>query len=202
MGERQTSLLTNSQREHLRKSGTGSAARMARKRVKERVYEGLHDFPLLVDAYEREGLSQAFEDRNLEENDHTLNVLPSAFAFLYLGITDTVEPEDLAKDAFEDFVGQGVKRAYQERGESVAKVEVSVDVTRAESDKPVEDMTLGEIQALARTGELDLEEAIDRLADRRMAEKLEEGSLSAENGPSENYKEWLAKMLFPEDESG
>jgi len=49
MADRQPSLLTNSQREYLQEGKEGSAERMARKRLKERVQEGLHDFPLLVE---------------------------------------------------------------------------------------------------------------------------------------------------------
>jgi len=47
-------------------------------------------------------LTEAFGDGDLDGKEHTLNVLSWSFALLYLGITDTVEPSDLAKDAFGD----------------------------------------------------------------------------------------------------
>jgi len=63
--------------------------------------------------------TEAFGDGDLDGKEHTLNVLSWSFALLYLRITDTVEPSDLAKDAFEGIAASGVRQAYLQRGYSV-----------------------------------------------------------------------------------
>jgi len=61
--------------------------------------------------------TEAFGDGDLDGKEHTLNVLSWSFALLYLRITDTVEPSDLAKDAFE-----GLPRAVLDRHTSSAGI--------------------------------------------------------------------------------
>lgn len=170
-----------------------------REAIVERVHESLHDYPTLVSQLDEKHRKRAFEDRDLENKEHTLNVLSSAFAFLYLGITDTVEPSDLAKDAFEDFVASGVKRAYLERGDVVADVDVSVDVTEADETKPLEEMTITEIQQLGQTGNISREEFVESMAD-RIKIGAAEGSLSPPEDISKSRGEWLADLFgIPED---
>ena len=169
-----------------------------REAIVERIHESLHDYPTLVSQLDEKHRKRAFEDRDLENKEHTLNVLSSAFAFLYLGITDTVEPSDLAKDAFEDFVASGVKRAYLERGDVVAEVDVSVDVTEADETKPLEEMTITEIQQLGQTGNISREEFVESMAD-RIKVGGEEG-LSPPEDISKSRGEWLADLFgIPED---
>lgn len=160
LDDRPRGILSEADRRYLRNPEEYSkqAKYERRQAIIERVHEALHDFPLLVYKLNEDSRKEAFEDRDLENKDHTLNVLSSAFAFLYLGITDTVEPSDLAKDAFEDFVGDGVKRAYRERGVVLKDVDVSIDVTEADPDQPIEEMTFQEAQDLALAGQLDREE--------------------------------------------
>jgi hypothetical protein len=165
-----------------------------RRAIIERAHEALHDFPLLVSQLDDESRAEAFEDRDLDQKDHTLNVLPSAFSFLYLGITDTVEPSDLAKDTFEDLVASGVRRAYLERGEPVAEVEVSIDVTKADRTKPLEEMTLTELQQLGQVGEITREEFIDQLADKIQFGRGE-ASLSPPEKVEKSRGEWLADLF-------
>jgi DNA-binding transcriptional ArsR family regulator len=200
--DRPRGILSPADRQYLRDPDEYSkqAGYERRRAIVERLHEALHDMPLLVSELDEDLRTEAFEDGDLDGKDHTINVLHSAFALLYLGITDTVEPEELGKDAFEDLVGQGVKRAYQERGEPVANVEVSVDVTRAESDKPIEDMSIGEMTALARAGELDREQVIQEMAEKLPAD--EHSSLSSDEEVAESRAEWLSDMLIPEEDTG
>jgi len=166
MADRQVSTLTNSQREFLKEGDDGASARMARKRIRERTHEALFDFPLLVSGLNEKDRKWIFEDYDLEDKDHTVNVLSSAFAFLYLGITDTVEPRDLAKEAFEDMVADGVKQAYLQRGESVRKVTVDIDVETGPSLEELreqDELGLIEIMQLIEAGELPAEEATELL---------------------------------------
>jgi hypothetical protein len=147
-----------------------------RQAIIERVHEALHDFPLLTSELDEVSRAEAFEDRDLENKEHTLNVLSSAFAFLYLGITDTVEPNDLAKDAFEDMVGDGVKRAYLQRGESVRNVAVNIEVETGPPLKELqteEILELPEIFQLLESGAVSGEEAREQL-NRLLQEKGEE----------------------------
>jgi len=113
------------------------AAYERRQAIITRVHEALHDFSLLVSELDEERLGEAFRDRDLDHKDHTINVLSSAFAFLYLGITDTVEPADLGKDSFENLVADGVKQAYLQRGDSVRNVTVDIEV---ETGPPLEEL--------------------------------------------------------------
>lgn len=137
-----------------------------RQAIIQRIHEGLHDFPLLVSKLDEDSRAKAFEDGDLETKDHTINVLSSAFTFLYLGITDTVEPSDLAKDGFEDIVADGIKQAYLQRGDSVRNVTVDIEV---ETGPPLEEILdqdeLGfiEIMQLIEAGELPAEEATELL---------------------------------------
>lgn len=192
MAERQASLLTDSQREYLKEGGDGAAARMARKRIRERVHEGLFDFPLLVS-----GLSE--KDRRGVFEDHALDVLPSAFAFLYLGVTETVEPTDLAKDTFKSMVEDGVKEAYRQQDRPVT-VDVSIEITPVDSDQPHEDMTIRELQRLAEVGEVDKQDFVELVADLLPGEDSD--SLSANYDIDESRAEWIADQTLPdEDES-
>jgi len=90
-----------------------------RRAIVERLHETLHDMPLLVSELDEDLRTEAFGDGDLDGKEHTLNVLSWSFALLYLRITDTVEPSDLAKDAFEGIAASGVRQAYLQRGYSV-----------------------------------------------------------------------------------
>lgn len=132
-----------------------------RRAITERVHETLHDFPLLVSQLDEELRAEAFEDGDLEHKDHTINVLSSAFAFLYLGITDTVEPADLAKDAFENAVENGMKKAFYRRGESVRNVTVDITVETGPSLEELRDrdeLGMLEVVQLVEAGEVSGEE--------------------------------------------
>jgi len=89
--------------------------------------------PLLVSELDEDLRTEAFGDGDLDGKEHTLNVLSWSFALLYLRITDTVEPSDLAKDAFEGIAASGVRQAYLQRGYSVEEVEVEVNVSTSQS---------------------------------------------------------------------
>jgi len=101
--------------------------------VERRLHEALHDMPLLVSELDEDLRTEAFGDGDLDGKEHTLNVLSWSFALLYLRITDTVEPSDLAKDAFEGIAASGVRQAYLQRGYSVEEVEVEVNVSTSQS---------------------------------------------------------------------
>lgn len=160
-------ILSPADREYLRNPDEYSkqAGYERRRAIVERLHEALHDMPLLVSELDEDLRTEAFEDGELDGKEHTINVLHSAFALLYLGITDTVEPEELAKDAFESMAASGVAEAYRSRGEPVADVSVSVEITPIDSSKPVEEMTLGEIQEHAKAGNMDPQVLLQRMTE-------------------------------------
>lgn len=155
------------------------AGSQRRRAIIERVHESLHDYPLLVSALDEESRAEAFEDGDLEDKEHTINILSSPIAFLYLGTLDLVDPRELGHQAFEDFVGDGIKQAYYQRGYSVKNVEVDIEVERGpalEELREEEDLTYGAIRQLMESGELTLEETAERLTElfRESAEDGEE----------------------------
>lgn len=161
MADRQPSLLTNSQREYLQEGKEGSAGRMARKRLKERVHEGLHDFSLLLDHLDERARKEIFVTWENDERG-IQNAVSSIIGFLYLGTTDNAEPADLAKDIFEERVEDGIKKAYLQRGESVRHVSVDITVETGpllEDLREREDLGLIDILQLVEAGELSGEEA-------------------------------------------
>ncbi|TKR24345.1 hypothetical protein [Natronomonas salsuginis] len=199
--DRPRGILSPADRRYLRHPDEYSdqAAYERRGAIVTRVHEALHDFPTLVSKLEEGRRREAFEDRDLEHKDHTLNVLPSVFAFLYLGITDTVEPPERAKDAFAGMIADGVQEAYRTRGEPVASVSVSIEITPIDSSKPVEDMTLAEIQDHAKAGNMDRQVLLQRLTEVFEEHDDTDGSLSAEHYDIDGSRGvWFVDMLTPE----
>jgi len=88
-----------------------------RRAIVERLHETLHDMPLLVSGTRRDLRTEAFGDGDLDGKEHTLNVLSWSFALLYLRITDTVEPSDLART-----LSRGLPRAVLDRHTSSAGI--------------------------------------------------------------------------------
>lgn len=161
LDQRPRGILSESDRQYLRNPDEYSKqARYERRRaIIERLHESLHDMPLLVSELDEESRGEAFEDGDLDGKDHTLNVLSWSFALLYLGITDTVEPSELAKDAFEGIAASGVRQAYHQRGYSVEEVEVEVNVKRGEPldelrEREPDELSYPEVNQLLESGEL------------------------------------------------
>ncbi len=173
MADRQPSLLTNSQREYLQEGKEGSAGRMARKRLKERVQEGLYDFPLLVEHLDEKPRREIFED--LEEN-HGPGALRSAAAavveLLYLSL-------DGNSKGVEEAVRQGVENAERElqdddktyyQAGSPFMADVEIDISRGYDIDEIEERfraglgdTLSPIEAgiLVKAGRIEPDEVAE-----------------------------------------
>jgi hypothetical protein len=181
LDQRPRGILSEADRQYLNNPDEYSkqAGYERRQAIIQRIHEALHDFPLLVSELDGDSRAQAFEDGNLENKDHTINVLSEAFAFLYLGITDTVEPTDLAKDAVEGIAADGVRRAYNRRGVSVADVEVNVEVTLGEPLSELEErdeLSYPEAKQLLESGRLSglpAEERLEILRDSIQSERAD-----------------------------
>nr|WP_010889895.1 hypothetical protein [Haloferax volcanii]AAA88100.1 unknown protein [Haloferax volcanii DS2] len=160
LDERARGILSPADRRYLQKPKEYSkqAGYERRRAIVERLHEALHDMPLLVSELDEDLRTEAFEDGDLDGKEHTLNVLSWSFALLYLGITDTVEPSDLAKDAFEG-IAERVRQAYLQRGYSVEEVEVEVNVKRGEPldelrEREPDELSYPEVNQLLESGEL------------------------------------------------
>ena len=200
LDERPRGILSPADREYLRNPDEYSkqAGYERRRAIVERLHEALHDMPLLVSELDEDLRTEAFEDGELDGKEHTINVLHSVFALLYLGITDTVEPEELAKDAFEDMAASGVREAYRSQGEPVADVSVSVEITPIDSSKPVEDMTLAEIQEHAKAGNMDPQVLLQRMTE-AFGEKREDNDSAFDvYDIDQSRAEWLTDMFLPD----
>jgi hypothetical protein len=128
--------------------------------MKERVHEGLHDFTLLLKHLDERARGEIFAPRD------TTDAISSIIGFLYLGTVGNAEPADLAKDAFENHVGEGIKKAYHQRGESVRNVTVDITVETGVSLEELRERDeLGSIEIfqLVESGELSGEEARELL---------------------------------------
>lgn len=171
--ERPRGILSKADRRYLENTEEYShqAAFARRQAIIERVHHALHDFPRLMAQLDEDARREAFEDPDPfpVKTEHVLNNLPSAFAFLYLGITDIVEPEELAKDAVEDIAASGVRKAFLQRGISVDEVEIDIDVTRGEpldelEKRGYDELSYDEMNKLLESGrlsDLSIEEILD-----------------------------------------
>lgn len=91
--DRERGILSEADRSYLR-GGTEYASiqseRNARARIRDRVYEGVRDFELLVGALPAEDRKLVFEKRFAElDGVEAFDALVSAVAFLYLAVGDT-----------------------------------------------------------------------------------------------------------------
>lgn len=159
LDERPRGILSEADRRYLRNPEEYSkqAGYERRQAITERLHEALHDMPLLVSELDEDTRTEAFEDGELAGKEATINILSWSFALLYLGITDTVEPSDLAKDAFEDIAASGVRQAYLQRGYSVEEVEVEVNVKKGEpldELREQDELSYPEVNQLLESGEL------------------------------------------------
>jgi hypothetical protein len=163
LDERPRGILSPADRRYLKNPDeySSQAAFERRRAISERIHESLHDYPLLLSLATEELRREGFEDRDLEKKDHTLNVLSSAFAFLYLGITDTVEPAEAAKDAFERVIADGVRQAYLQEGETVKNISIDLELDTGpsvEELKKQENPDVSTLLQLFEAGELSRDE--------------------------------------------
>jgi hypothetical protein len=206
LDDRPRGILSEADRRYLRNPEEYSkqAGYERRQAIIERVHEALHDFPLLVSELDKESRFEAFEDRE-KEGEASASVLPSAFAFLYLGLIHPDEPADLVKDTYEGLVGQGIKEAYLQRGVTVRNVTVDIEI---ETGPPIEelreqgDLHLFEIFQMIEAGELPAEEATE-LLNELMQERGDETLGDEFQGAAASFPVDIFVPLFeqPEEES-
>lgn len=126
--DRDRGILSTADREYLRgerEFGSEQAERNARARVRDRVYEALLDFELLVEHLSERDRELVFADR-VTEGGRGATALLSAVAFLYRGVGDTDVP-------FETVLAEGISLAEADDDRSVTvDFELTFDALRAD----------------------------------------------------------------------
>lgn len=198
--DRPRGILSEADRRYLRNPEEYSKqARYERRRaIIDRVRESFHDYPLLVSALDEESRTEVFKEEQSHHEEMTLNVLTSGFAFLYLGILDTIEPRELGHQAFEDILGTGIKQAYHQQGYSVKNVDVNVEVDRGPPLRELKEkgeLTQGGILQLLESGEMTAEEAAESLN-----ELLREAGFEGEEiEPTDTGLKYPNRVILEED---
>ncbi|WP_232686578.1 hypothetical protein [Halobacterium zhouii] len=178
--ERDRGVLSAADREYLRgdrELASVQAERNARARIRDRIYDALLDFEVLVEHLSERDLELVFEKRTAEaDGTEAFDALVSAVAFLYRGLGRT----DLD---FETVLREGVNlaEAADDRGATV-----SLDVTHHALDadhlrqKLAEDesLSLTEIAYLYESDDVTPEELAKFFGDSRMSE-LDDGRVQS-----------------------
>ena len=134
--ERQASVLTERQRKLLTAEEdldlSSDAKRMALRRVRERVQNGILDFRLLATHMDAEDRQRVFDDllgEGADESEFNIEggrAVRAALKFLYIGTTEYTTPAG-GQALFEEFLESAVEEAEMERGNAVKTVEFSVE---------------------------------------------------------------------------
>jgi hypothetical protein len=184
--DRERGILSPADRRYLQDSEAYSdqAAYERREAIKTRVREGLLDFSMLLSHLDADSRKEIFDGVD------DFSVYPGVFAYLYLGITDTAEPPDFAKDHFEEMVRQGVRDACTARGVSVRAVDVNVEVDMGEPIDELEDMPLADLSVDQARQLLD-EEGISRedYNDRRALDLIQQAKDGYQSGRPEQQSD-------------
>jgi hypothetical protein len=181
LDDRPRGILSEADRKYLKNPDEYSkqAGYERRQAIIERVHEALYDFPLLLSRFDKESRARAFSDIEPDNREDVIDVLPSVFAFLYLGIADTVEPADIAKDTFEDAIADGIRQAYHVRGYSLNRAGADIEVERGAQLKDLqerEDISFAEALQLYESGDVSNNNVIEALLRALESDRLEEGA--------------------------
>jgi len=212
MTDQPSSLLTATGREYVRGKEYDNAAneRNLRSRMRKRIYAALeYDGHLLTemnpsdrkqifrdwesrqyDSIPNDRLPQTDEERIEGDKERYLlkDGIEGLLTFLKLGIDEGNVGD------FDEMVANAVKAAENERGNAVKSVEVSISVEEYdETDKTIGEMTVDELTQRFQSGNLDLDAYIEEIAERRVAELEEEGSLSGRYG-TESHEEFFKRI--------
>jgi hypothetical protein len=166
--DRPRGILTKADRRYLEnpEEYSNQGAYERRQAIRERLYESLYDFSLLVNELDEETRREVFAGEGEDDREQPINVLHSVVALLYLGLTDTVEPDDWVNDAFRTMIARGVKRAYFERGYSVENVTVNFEVKRGpalDELREREKLDFDEVWQLINSGSMSKEREAEML---------------------------------------
>ncbi|MFB6269831.1 MAG: hypothetical protein ABEH83_07795 [Halobacterium sp.] len=179
-GERGRGVLTDADRAYLRgdrEYGSVQAERNARARVRERVYDALLDFELLVEGLDDRDLDLVFEKRAAEgDGTEAFDAFVSTLAFLYRGVDRT----DLD---FETVLREGVNlaEAGDDRG---ATVDFDVTYHALDADHlrgklgDGESLSLTEIAYLYESADVSRDELAAYFEDSR-APEIEDGRVQS-----------------------
>lgn len=200
--ERGRGILTPDDREFLKgekKYQNEQSERDARYRIRSRIKDAILDFSILLhhlDSRDREQVFSAYEDvgglsrtdeevsgeafRSLVEATMFKKGISDAISFFILGVEDTNEVVD-------SVIESGIAGAEEEKGYLVEEVSVEISIKREKPEVETlierfesgEPLSEDEIEAVIRSGELNLDEnTLDILFEKvseSLSEKIEEG---------------------------
>lgn len=146
--DRERGILTTADRRYLLgqsdiEPGT-QAERDTRQRIRNRVYNSLLDFEILLQHMEPRDRQQVFEKRSDSDPEHEWAVLESVDAtvgFLVLGLADLGQMDR----EFAKHIENGIRRAYAEREIVLDDVNCTVEVQEGEPYADLDQNDLNEI---------------------------------------------------------
>lgn len=166
--ERERGILSTKDRQYF-SQGAGieaksSAERVARARIRKRVYNAILDFKILIDEMEERDRKTVFSD--LPDDGDLHQGIVSELEFIYLALKE----QNLD---FDEYLEEAVENAEKKiaRKESDKRVEVDVDFTVQtnlvfEESRDISDYSDEEIGELLMNGEIDGEDAYYSLLER------------------------------------
>ncbi|MFC4988754.1 hypothetical protein [Saliphagus infecundisoli] len=170
--DRSRGILTPSDRAYLRgeyEPGSVQSERNTRERIRERVFESLRDFELLIEHLPERDRGLVFEKR-LEELDgpEAFDALVAAMAFLYRGIEDSdADVEEVLRE------GVALAEADRDRAVSVEFERTFHALSGEELLRRLEDgetLSLSELAYLQRSDDVPRGELADALASEKRVE--------------------------------
>ena len=147
--ERTNSVLTESQRKHLREGGGANATiRMARKRIRERLQASIFDYSLILNALPLEDIDEALSDEDppMSVELPVASALPDVIALLYLVDRDAELKGPYEGWRMENKVEAGIHRALTRRlGVEVKSIDVDITIKRGADLHDLADGPLDEL---------------------------------------------------------
>lgn len=164
--ERDRGILSPADRAYLRgesEFGSAQAERNARARIRERIYDAVLDFELLVDRLDDRDRALVFENRETGDGTEAFDALASAVAFLYR-VTDDADVD------FETILTEGINLA-EAKDDRAATVDLDLTFHRLTVDQlrnrleRGEQLSLTEIAYLRQSDEMRMDELARYFAD-------------------------------------
>lgn len=201
MEDRQSALLTKSQREFIqdRQDETSDKARKQRGRIRDRVYTSLEiDGNLLteINPEERRKIFRDWENRNYETHPSPVDIpkdnwipdnlekhglrngIAHLLRFIYLGV------EEGSLGPFEELLKWALEEEYRKRGETIDSLTIELETSRL--------LTLEELAGLIEEGELSYGE----LTPREFQQLVEKGFVELEDVPTQELEEFIKTHEF------
>ena len=165
----ESGILTQKQREYLKgdREYDEDAERMARKRIRDRLYNSFRDLTVLYDEYDAEELEKALTSPNGEDVESV--PIHKAIAFLMASWDMCVWKQDKVAHTYSEklpvLLENCIESQYDFHDQQVADVEVEVDITASDKDD-MSNLSTSEIIGLLAQERVENQTAVDELVRR------------------------------------